>query len=82
MVTDMLKKDSEVKWIVEAKSSFERIKKYIGEALVLASPDYIKEFLIFSFTSEHTVATVLLQKNKEGFEKPIEFSIKVSKMLN
>jgi hypothetical protein len=40
---------------------------------VLASPDYTKEFLIFSFASEHTIATVLLQKNEEGFEQPIAF---------
>jgi hypothetical protein len=57
----------------EAKASFERIKKMIGEAPVLASPDYMKEFLIFSFTSEHTIAVVLLQKNDEGFEQPIAF---------
>jgi hypothetical protein len=73
MITDMLKKDNEVKWTAEAKASFERVKKSIGEAPVLASPDYTKEFLIFSFASEHTVAAVLLQKNEEGFEQPIAF---------
>jgi hypothetical protein len=69
----MLKKDNEVKWTAEAKTSFERVKKSIGEAPVLVSPDYTKEFLIFSFASEHTVAAVLLQKNEEGFEQPIAF---------
>jgi hypothetical protein len=39
----------------------------------LASPDYTKEFQIFSFASEHTIATILLQKNEEGFEQPIAF---------
>jgi hypothetical protein len=73
MITDMLKKDSEVKWTAEAKASFEHVKKVIGEAPVLASPDYTKEFLIFSFASEHTIVAVLLQKNKEGFEQPIAF---------
>jgi hypothetical protein len=73
LITDMLKKDNEVKWKTKAKESFERIKKVIGEAPVLASPDYMKEFLIFSFASEHTITTMLLQKNDEGFEKPIEF---------
>jgi hypothetical protein len=69
----MLKKDREVKWTTKAKASFERIKKVIGEAPVLASSDYVKEFLIFSFASEHTIAVVLLQKNDEGFEQPIAF---------
>jgi hypothetical protein len=68
LITDMLKKDSEIKWTTEAKASFERVKKSISEAPVLASPDYTKELLIFSFTSEHTITIVLLQKNEEGFE--------------
>jgi hypothetical protein len=73
----MLKKDSEMKWTAKAKTSFERVKKAISESLVLASPDYTKEFLIFSFTSKHTIAVVLLQKNDEGFEQPIAFFYKI-----
>jgi hypothetical protein len=73
----MLKKDIEVKWTTEAKASFERINKFIGEASVLASPNYMKEFLNFSFSSEHTITTVLLQKNNEAFEKPIAFFSKI-----
>ena len=69
----MLKKNSEVKWTTEAKASFTHIRKFIAEAPVLASPDYLKEFLIFSFASEHTIAAVLLQKNEEGFEQLIAF---------
>ena len=60
LIIDMLKKNMEVKWTVEAKASFSRIKKVIREAPILASPDYLKDFFIFSFASKHTVATVLL----------------------
>jgi hypothetical protein len=73
LIIDMLRKNSEVKWTAEAKASFAHIKKVISEAPVLASPDYLKDFLIFSFVSEHTLAAILLQKNEEGFEKPIAF---------
>jgi hypothetical protein len=73
LITDMLKKNNEVKWTAEAKALFSHIKKVISEAPVLASPDYLKDFLIFSFASEHTLATILLQKNEEGFEQPISF---------
>ena len=73
LITDMLRKNSEVKWTVEAKESFAHIKKVISEAPVLVSPYYLKDFLIFSFTSEHTLVDVLLQKNEEGFEQPIAF---------
>jgi hypothetical protein len=40
---------------------------------VLINPDFTKDFLIFSFASEHTIAAVLLQKNNEGHELPIAF---------
>jgi hypothetical protein len=73
LITDMLRKNSEVKWTTEARASFDHIKKVISEAPVLASPDYLKEFFIFSFASEHTLAAVLLQKNEEGYEQPIAF---------
>jgi hypothetical protein len=45
----------------------------LTEASVLFNPDYSKDFLIFSFASFDTVATVLLQKNVEGLEQPIAF---------
>jgi hypothetical protein len=44
---------------------------------VLASPDYTKEFLIFSFAFEHIIVVVLLQTNEEGFEQPISFFSKI-----
>jgi hypothetical protein len=73
LITDMLKKNNEVKWTAEAKAAFARIKKVISEAPILANPDYLKDFLIFSFASEHTIVMILLQKNEEGFEQPIAF---------
>jgi hypothetical protein len=46
---------------------------------VLISPDYSKDFQIFSFSSEYTIAGVLLQKNDEGQEQPIAFMSKALK---
>jgi len=40
---------------------------------VLISPDYSKDFLIFSFASPDTVADVLLQTNDSGLEQPIAY---------
>ena len=70
---NMLKKGAGVKWTVEAKKSFESVKLALTQAPVLINPDFSKDFLIFSFASEHTVAAVLLQKNTEGMERPIAF---------
>lgn len=40
---------------------------------MLVSPNYSKDFMIFSFASEYTIVGVLLQKNKDGHEQPIAF---------
>eukprot|EP00253_Pinus_taeda_P006082 PITA_06082 len=66
-ITKMLKKGADFKWTAEAKKSFEEIKKALTQALVLISPDFTKEFLIFTFSSEDTIAGVLLQKGSQGF---------------
>jgi hypothetical protein len=69
----MLRKGNKVRWIVESRESFNQIKKGLTEEPMLISPDYSKDFMIFSFSSFDTVAIVLLQKNVEGMEQPISF---------
>ena len=44
----------------------------------MISPDFAKDFSVFSYALEHTIAAVLLQKNDENLEQPIAF---FSKML-
>jgi hypothetical protein len=56
----MLRKDSEVKWTIDAKIYFELIKKYFVDAPVLISPNFSKDFLIFSFSSVDTLVVVFL----------------------
>lgn len=72
-VTSMLKKGLEVRWTDAARKSFDSIKKAIMEAPTLISLDYNKEFHIFSFASEDTIATVLLQVDEEGSKHPVAF---------
>ena len=67
----MLKKDTKIKWTTEEKHSFDQVKQALTRAPMLISLDFMKYFLIFSFSSEHTIATMLLQKNNEGHEQPI-----------
>jgi len=69
----MLKKDSSIKWTVEAKQSFEEIKMALTRTLVFTSPQFDRDFIIFSFALEHTIAAVLLQKDDQGCENPIAF---------
>ena len=72
-ITNMLKKEVGVKWTIQAKKSFELVKQALTQTPVLISPDFTKDFYIFSFASEHTIVAVLLQKNDMGHEKPISF---------
>ena len=76
-VTNMLKKDNEIKWNQDARNYFSNIKKALTDALVLISPNCSKDFHIFSFASEHIVAGVLLQKNVDSLEQPIAFYSKI-----
>lgn len=72
-ITSMLKKGSEIKWNGVARKLFESIKKAIMEAPTLISPDYRKEFHLFSFASKDTIAVVLLQQDEAGHEHPVAF---------
>ena len=73
----MLKKDSIIKWTTKANDSFAEIKHALTKAHVLISLDFTKDFLAFSFSSEHTIVGVLLQKNLQNVEQPIEFFSRV-----
>ena len=43
------------------------------EASTLISPDYSREFHVFSFASEDNIAVVLLQQDEKGLEYPVAF---------
>jgi hypothetical protein len=72
-ITNMIRKGNEIKWNPEARKSFEDIKVALTKAPVLANLDFTKYFLFFSFSSEHTIAGVLLQKYDKNFERPISY---------
>ena len=67
----LLKKDVKLEWDEQGKKAFKEIKDAIFKAPVLVSPDYFKDFKIFSFASEDTIAVVLLQTNDQGQDQPI-----------
>lgn len=71
-LTNMLKKDSIVKWTEDAMKSFNLVNLSLTAALVLISPNYTHDFIIFSFLSEHTLVVVLMPK-KDKVEQPIAF---------
>jgi len=61
-ITNMLMKVRVVKWMEDAMKSFNLVKYALSIAPVLISFDYTKDFILFSFSSEHTMAAILMQK--------------------
>lgn len=71
-LTNMLKKKSTVKLTKDAMKHFNLVKLSLTTTPVLINPNYTRDFIIFSFASEHTFAPVLMQK-KDWVEHPIAF---------
>jgi len=69
----MMKKDVVYKWSDEAKKSFHRIKEVITESPALVSPNFNKEFFLYTFASDVSYAAILTQKNDDGNEVPISY---------
>eukprot|EP00253_Pinus_taeda_P015826 PITA_15826 len=69
LLRNMLKKDAKVKWSLETKQAFENIKTALTQTPVLTIPQFDKDFIIFSFASEHTIVVVLLQKDDQDVKK-------------
>ena len=72
-ISRMLKKGSKIKWDGEPSNAFQKIKQAIKDAPILREPNYDKLMHIFSFSSFHTVATVLLQKMRKVMNNPFHF---------
>jgi len=76
-MNSLLKKDVAFRWDEKGLRYFEYIKKSISQAPVLVSLDYSRDFMIFSFSSQDTIAGVLLKKDVDDHEHPIAFTSKV-----
>ena len=76
-VTNMMRKYCDIKWTIEAKKYFTDIKKEVTKAPILVSLDFSKDFIVFSFAYEHTIARVLLTKNQQNEEKYIALFSKI-----
>nr|XP_016438947.1 PREDICTED: uncharacterized protein LOC107764880 [Nicotiana tabacum] len=60
LLTDLLKKDSFI-WSPEGEAAFEALKRAMSATLVLALPDYTKEFVIETDTCHSGIGVVLMQ---------------------
>ncbi|KAH9294618.1 hypothetical protein KI387_038206 [Taxus chinensis] len=72
-ISNMMKGSPNFWWSEEGKNSFEEIKASVAHAPVLVCPNFSKDFIMYSYASEHTVSAILMQKNSEDVESPIAF---------
>jgi hypothetical protein len=70
---NLIKKDTQYHWGPTENQAFNNIKKAITDAPSLMSPDFSQDFTLYTFSSDHSYAVVLTQKNVENNEVPISF---------
>ena len=72
-----MRKISEELWISSgARIAFEKAKEILSSTPVLHNPDYNLEFILETDASQFGVGAVLLQEDKEGNRRYIDFSAK------
>ena len=69
----MVKQSVKFKWTEIEKYSFKCIKIEIAHAPYLRSPYFERDFILYTFSSNKSLATVLTQKGELGDEYPISF---------
>jgi hypothetical protein len=72
----LLKKEQRFEWIVDTQEYFNNIKRAITTTLVLISPYFQRDFIIYLFAIETLVVSILTQRNTKGEEFPISFMSK------
>ena len=70
-VQGMVKKDTNFKWKKERRESFGKIKEAIVEDPTLWSPNFDREFILYTFSSNHLILDVLIEKDEVGEEFPV-----------
>ena len=69
----MVKQRVQFKWTNIKKGAFNNIKAAISHAPSLKSPGFEKDFILYTFASDNSLAAVLTQKEERGDEYPISF---------
>ena len=72
-IVDMMKGNTNFKWKMEGKASFEQTKYVISNAPTLSYPLFSKDFHLYCYASENTLSAILTQPDKDNVEAPIAF---------
>ena len=69
----MVKQNAQFKWTEIEKNAFSKIKIDVAYVPSLKSPYFDKDFILYTFASDDSLADVLTQKEDGGDEFPISF---------
>jgi hypothetical protein len=62
----LLKKFKKFKWTQEIQRAFTNIKHAITSTPILISPNFDPDFIIYYFSSEDTIVSILMKINIKG----------------
>ena len=63
-MTRLLQKNVKYDWSEKCQRSFDKLKAFLTETLILTQPTYSKEYVIFSDASLNGLGCVLMQEGK------------------
>ena len=66
----MVKQSVQFKWTDVEKNAFSKINTSIAYAPYLKSPNFEKDFILYTFASDDSLATVLTQKEDGEMSTP------------
>ena len=73
VVFKVVKQSVQFKWADVENNALSKIKTSIAHATSFKSPDFEKDFILYTFASDDSLAAVLTQKEDGGDEFPISF---------
>ena len=73
LMQNMIRKNSVFKWGYKEKEAFDAIKKAIIDAPALNTPNFSKDFILYTLATETSYAAILKQLNDQQIEAPISF---------
>ena len=69
----MVKQSVQFKWTDLEKNTFSKIKRSVAHATSFKIPNFEKDFILYTFASDDSLAAMLTQKEDGGDEYPISF---------
>ena len=74
---DEKKPNKKIEWDEEALNAFNKLKQSISTDVVLAYPDFKKQFFLHTDASAEAIGAVLSQEDEEGHLRPLSFFSRV-----